>query len=67
MHLAIQRGKRPAKPPVASDSGNVATGIDKGTNQPGERGIGGPNVGTVPESFKETRGIWPANDCVEEL
>ncbi|KAG8530948.1 uncharacterized protein KY384_004305 [Bacidia gigantensis] len=49
-------GKQPGEASVASDSGNVGVGIEKGTNQPGEKGIGGPNIGPVPESLKETRG-----------
>ncbi len=50
-------GKAPGEAPVASDSGNVATGVEKGTNQPGEKGVGGVDVGVVPENLKETRGV----------
>lgn len=49
-------GKAPGDAPVASDSGDTATGVAKGTNQPGEKGIGGPSVGTVPENLKDTKG-----------
>ncbi|CAD0022394.1 unnamed protein product [Aureobasidium pullulans] len=41
--------KAPARPPVASDSGVTRVGIDNGTNQPGEKGIGG-----VPVSNEST-------------
>ncbi|KAL6716891.1 hypothetical protein ACLMJK_004803 [Lecanora helva] len=51
-------GHAPGEAPVASDSGMTNTGIERGTNQPGEKGDLGPQVGsTVPESLRETRGV----------
>ncbi|THV71551.1 hypothetical protein D6D19_05739 [Aureobasidium pullulans] len=41
--------KAPGEAPVASDSGVTRVGIDNGTNQPGEKGIGG-----VPVSNEST-------------
>ncbi|TKA61392.1 hypothetical protein B0A49_12648 [Cryomyces minteri] len=41
-------GTAPGEKPVASDSGNTNVGIDSGSNQPGEKGIGGPTVTVVP-------------------
>nr|POE62748.1 hypothetical protein CFP56_03652 [Quercus suber] len=43
-------GHAPGEAPVASDSGSVNTGVDAGTNQPGEKGINQPIVGTEPTS-----------------
>lgn len=43
--------------PVASDSGSTAVGIERGTNQPGEKGIKEPQIdSTIPENLKDTRG-----------
>ena len=39
----------PGKAPVASDSGATNTGIDPGTNQPGEKGIKGEPVDPRPD------------------
>lgn len=39
-------GKAPGQAPVASDSGVTNVGIDNGSNQPGEKGIGGVPVST---------------------
>lgn len=50
-------GKRPGEAPVASDSGSTGVGIEKGTNQPGEKGITGKPVDPVPENQKDTRGV----------
>ncbi|KAI4828078.1 hypothetical protein E4T44_09876 [Aureobasidium sp. EXF-8845] len=41
--------KAPGEAPVASDSGVTNVGIDNGSNQPGEKGIGG-----VPVSNEST-------------
>ena len=49
-------GHKPGEAPVASDSGSTDQGIAKGTNQPGEIGIEGKPVGSVPENLKGTRG-----------
>lgn len=49
-------GKKPGEAPVASDSGNSNVGVERGTNQRGEKGIGGPTMDSVPESLKDTRG-----------
>ncbi|KAH0287699.1 hypothetical protein M436DRAFT_51124 [Aureobasidium namibiae CBS 147.97] len=38
--------KAPGEAPVASDSGVTNVGIDNGSNQPGEKGIGGVPVST---------------------
>lgn len=44
--------------PVASDSGISAVGIERGTNQPGEKGdVGAPVMSIIPENAKETRGV----------
>ncbi|MCJ1453052.1 hypothetical protein MMC28_003397 [Mycoblastus sanguinarius] len=50
-------GKAPGEAPVASDSGDSNVGIEKGTNQPGEKGDLGPKMDPVPESLKDTRGV----------
>ena len=42
---------------VASDSGISDVGIEKGTNQPGEKGIVGVKVDPIPDSSKDTRGV----------
>lgn len=42
---------------VASDSGISDVGINKGTNQPGEKGIGGPKMDPIPDNLKDTRGV----------
>ncbi|OTA22763.1 hypothetical protein BTJ68_14359 [Hortaea werneckii EXF-2000] len=39
----------PGKAPVASDSGATNTGIDPGTNQPGEKGIKGEPIDPRPD------------------
>lgn len=50
-------GKAPGEAPVASDSGISAVGIERGTNQPGEKGdLGPPIESTIPDNLKETRG-----------
>ena len=46
-----------AKQQVASDSGLSTVGIEKGTNQPGEKGDLGPKVDSIPASSKDTRGV----------
>ncbi|KAM0803489.1 hypothetical protein BDR22DRAFT_838848 [Usnea florida] len=51
------QGKAPGEAPVASDSGLSAVGIEKGTNQPGEKGDLGPKVDSIPASSKDTRGV----------
>ncbi|KAF2851269.1 hypothetical protein T440DRAFT_71963 [Plenodomus tracheiphilus IPT5] len=38
--------KKAGEAPVASDSGNSNVGVDPSANNPGEKGIGGPNYGT---------------------
>jgi len=44
--------------PVASDSGISAVGIERGTNQPGEKGdVGAPVMSIIPENSKDTRGV----------
>jgi len=43
-------GSAPGEKPVASDSGNTRVGVESGTNQPGEKGIGGPAVSSKPDS-----------------
>ncbi|CAF9902814.1 MAG: hypothetical protein ALECFALPRED_000032 [Alectoria fallacina] len=50
-------GKAPGEAPVASDSGISDVGIEKGTNQPGEKGDLGPKMGPIPDSSKDTRGV----------
>lgn len=40
----------PGEAPVASDSGSTNVGIDSGSNQPGEKGIGGVKVDSKPRS-----------------
>ncbi|CAD6568388.1 MAG: hypothetical protein ASARMPRED_001697 [Alectoria sarmentosa] len=50
-------GKAPGEAPVASDSGISDVGIEKGTNQPGEKGDLGPKMDPIPESAKDTRGV----------
>ena len=42
---------------VASDSGISNVGIEKGTNQPGEKGNLGPTMDPIPDSSKDTRGV----------
>ena len=49
-------GRKPGEAPVASDSGSTDQGIAKGTNQPGELGIEGKPVGSVPDNLQGTRG-----------
>ncbi|TKA22293.1 hypothetical protein B0A50_08018 [Salinomyces thailandicus] len=41
--------KHPGEAPVASDSGSTNTGIEPGTNQPGEKGISGVAVDPKPD------------------
>jgi hypothetical protein len=36
----------PGSAPVASDSENSNVGVDSSANNPGEKGIGGPNYGS---------------------
>ncbi|KAL8732658.1 MAG: hypothetical protein Q9166_002634 [cf. Caloplaca sp. 2 TL-2023] len=43
-------GSAPGEKPVASDSGATNTGIEPGTNQPGEEGIKGVPVSSEPSS-----------------
>ncbi len=50
-------GKAPGEAPVASDSGISNVGIEKGTNQPGEKGDLGPTMDPLPASSKDTRGV----------
>ena len=42
---------------VASASGDSNVGIERGTNQPGEKGDLGPKMDPIPESAKDTRGV----------
>lgn len=42
---------------VASDSGISNVGIEKGTNQPGEKGNVGQTMDPIPDSSKDTRGV----------
>ena len=42
---------------VASDSGISDVGIERGTNQPGEKGDLGPKMDSIPDSSKDTRGV----------
>ena len=50
-------GKAPGDVPAASDSGISNVGIEKGTNQPGEKGNLGPTMGSIPDNLKDTRGV----------
>lgn len=38
--------------PVASGSGSTNVGIEKGMNQPGEKGVGGGTGGKCPGEFE---------------
>ena len=38
------QGSAPGEKPVASDSGTSTVGVDKGTNQPGEKGLKDPKM-----------------------
>ena len=49
-------GSKPGEAPTASDSGSTNVGIANGMNQPGEQGIEGKPVASVPENLKGTRG-----------
>ena len=42
----------PSPQPVASDSGSTNVGIEKGMNQPGEKGVGGATGGKCPGEFE---------------
>ncbi|KAF2769503.1 hypothetical protein EJ03DRAFT_351241 [Teratosphaeria nubilosa] len=41
--------KQPGKAAVASDSGSTAVGVERGANNPGEKGISGVPVDPAPE------------------
>ncbi|PSN62462.1 hypothetical protein BS50DRAFT_638098 [Corynespora cassiicola Philippines] len=43
---AAKEQPAPGERPVASDSGNSNVGVDPSANNPGEKGIGGPNFGS---------------------
>lgn len=42
---------------VASASGDSNVGVERGTNQPGEKGDLGPKMDSIPESARDTRGV----------
>ena len=43
---AAKEQPAPGERPVAIDSGNSNVGVDPSANNPGEKGIGGPNFGS---------------------